>query len=83
MGSEKEGYVRSDLVVRAEGAEADAPLGDEDFEKTIAELPDGYKNSLRALHAKHPQWIFEAVDTGLEWSAALTAESSVGKNLVS
>ena len=83
LGSEKEGYVRSDLVTRAEGAEADAPLGDADFEKSIEELPEGYKNSLRALHAKHPQWIFEAVDTGLEWSAALTAESSVGKNLVS
>ena len=83
LGSEREGYVRSDLVTHPEGDEGDAPLGDDDFEKSIEELPDGYKNSLRALHAKHPQWIFEAVDTGLEWSDALAAESSVGKNLVS
>lgn len=83
LGSEREGYVRSDLVTLAESEENVAPLGDEEFEKSIAEFPDGYKNSLRALHAKHPKWKFEAVDTGLEWQSALTAESSVGKNLVS
>ncbi|MCR5301972.1 MAG: SH3 domain-containing protein [Lachnospiraceae bacterium] len=83
LGSDREGFVRSDLVTRAEGAVGDAPVGSEDFERSIAELPEGYKNSLRAIHAKHPQWRFEAVNTNLEWSAALAAESSVGKNLVS
>ena len=83
LGSEREGYVRSDLVTLAESEENTAPLGDEEFEKSIAEFPDGYKNSLRSLHAKHPKWQFEAVNTGLEWSSALAAESSVGKNLVS
>ncbi len=83
LGSEREGYVRSDLVTRAEAAAKAAPTGSEEFESSIASLPDSYKNSLRAIHQKHPQWKFEVVDTGLEWSAALTAESSVGKNLVS
>ncbi len=83
LGSDREGYVRSDLVTRAEGDVGEAPIGSEDFEESIRDLPDTYKNSLRAIHAKHPQWKFEAVDTGLEWSDALTAESSVGKNLVS
>lgn len=83
LGSEREGYVRSDLVTHAQSEESNAPLGDEEFEKSIAEFPDGYKNSLRALHVKHPKWQFEAVNTGLEWAGALTAESSVGKNLVS
>ena len=83
LGSEKEGYVRSDLVTRSDSSVADAPVGSEEFEASIEKLPEGYKNSLRALHAKHPQWKFEAVDTGLDWSEALTAESSVGKNLVS
>ena len=83
LGSEREGYVRSDLVSRAEGDVGEAPVGSEEFEESISELPDTYKNALRAIHAKHPQWKFEAVDTGLEWSDALTAESSVGKNLVS
>ncbi len=83
LGSDREGFVRSDLVVRAEGEAGEAPVGSEDFEKSIEQLPDSYKNQLRAIHAKHPQWKFEAVDTGLEWADALKAESSVGKNLVS
>ena len=83
LGGEREGYVRSDLVMRAESDAGTAPPGDEEFERSIAELPDGYKNSLRQLHAKHPKWEFEVVDTQLEWASALAAESSVGKNLVS
>ena len=83
LGSEKEGYVRSDLVVRPEGQSEEAPKGSEDFEESIEDLPDSYKNALRAIHAKHPQWKFETVDTDLEWADVLKAESSVGKNLVS
>ena len=83
LGSEKEGYVRSDLVIRPEGQSEEAPKGSEDFEESIEPLPDSYKNALRAIHAKHPQWKFEAVDTDLEWADVLKAESSVGKNLVS
>ena len=83
LGSDREGYVRSDLVTRSESAATEAPTGSEDFEQSIASLPDSYKNPLRAIHQKHPQWKFEAVDTGLEWADALKAESSVGKNLVS
>ncbi len=83
LGSERTGYVRSDLVTRAEAEAGDAPVGNEDFEESVSSLPDTYKNALRAIHAKHPNWKFEAVDTGLEWSETLTAECSVGKNLVS
>ncbi len=83
LGSERTGYVRSDLTARSEKEAEDAPPGDEEFEKSIESLPDGYRNSLRSLHAKHPKWQFETVDTGLEWANALAAESSVGKNLVS
>ncbi len=83
LGSDREGYVRSDLVTRAESASSEVPTGSADFEESIASLPDSYKNALRAIHQKHPQWKFEAVDTGLVWADALKAESSVGKNLVS
>lgn len=83
LGTEREGYVRSDLVTLAEDNDTTAPVGDDDFERSIEKLPDGYKNSLRALYAAHPKWRFEVVDTGLEWTDALAAESSVGKNLVS
>ena len=83
LGSERNGYVRSDLVTPAEKAADDAPKGSDEFEESIGDLPDTYKNALRALYAKHPKWQFETVDTGLDWNDALKAESSVGKNLVS
>ena len=83
LGSEREGYVRSDLVSRTEKSADAAPVGSEEFEEAVSSLPDSYKNPLRAIHAKHPRWRFEVVDTGLEWADALKAESSVGKNLVS
>ncbi len=83
LGSEKEGYVRSDLVSRTVKEDENAPVGSEEFEESISQLPETYRNSLRSIHAKHPEWKFEAVDTGLEWADVLKAESSVGKNLVS
>lgn len=83
MGSSKEGYIREDFITFVEIEDNEtAPIGDEEFENSIAALPGSYKNSLRTLHAAHPAWKFEAVDTGLDWNEALTAESSVGKNLV-
>lgn len=84
LGSIREGYVRSDLVTVSQAAGVqNAPVGTEEFENSIAALPESYKNSLRTLHAAHPYWTFEAVDTGLDWNESLVAESSVGKNLVS
>lgn len=82
QGSEKSGYVRSDFVNIITTAAQQAPVGSADFEASIAPLPESYKNSLRALHEKYPNWRFEAVDTKLDWNTAVTAESSVGKNLV-
>lgn len=79
---EKEGYVRSDLVSIVSSNYQNA-LSDEDFEKSISEFPDAYKASLRALHEKYPNWKFVAVNTGLEWNDVVSAESTVGKNLVS
>lgn len=84
LGSIREGYVRYDLVnVNSSTSTESAPVGSEEFENSIAMLPESYKNSLRSLHAAHPYWVFEAVDTGLDWNEALKAESAVGKNLVS
>lgn len=82
QGSEKRGYVRSDLVNIITTAAQQAAVGDADFEASIAALPESYKNSLRVLHQKYPNWRFEAVNTKLDWNTAVTAESSVGKNLV-
>jgi len=83
QGSSRTGYVRYDFVALASQVTETAPVGSAEFEQSIAALPESYKNSLRAIHSSHPAWTFEVVDTGLDWNEALTAESSVGKNLVS
>ncbi|MBP3569630.1 MAG: SH3 domain-containing protein [Lachnospiraceae bacterium] len=57
----------------------------EDFE-TYMELqgfPESYKPYLRELHAKYPNWVFEAYHTGLDWTTVINEESIAGKNLLS
>lgn len=48
-----------------------------------AGFPDSYIPSLCYLHSKHPEWIFTPYQTGLDWSAAVTEESKLGRNLIS
>ena len=45
-------------------------------------FPESYKNSLRQLHAKYPQWRFEAQHTGLDWNTVIQNEAVLGRNLV-
>ena len=78
---EREGYVRSDLVTIV-NTNYNSQSSDADFEEQIKEFPDDYKAQLRALHEKYPNWQFEAVKTGLEWSDVVKNESKVGRNLV-
>lgn len=80
QGAQKEGYIRSDFVniVKNTGA-----LNDTDFETSIQDFPESYKAYLRDLHTKYPKWKFQMVNTGLDWEAAVAAESKVGRNLVS
>ena len=78
---EMEGYVRSDLVTIV-NTNYNTQSSDADFEEQIKEFPDDYKAQLRALHEKYPNWQFEAVKTGLEWSDVVKNESKVGRNLV-
>lgn len=80
----KEGYVRSDLVTVSSGKVSETvAVADEDFEKTIGELPESYKNQLRALHEKYPNWKIVPVNTGLSWNDVVSAECAIGKNLTS
>ncbi|WP_243009062.1 SH3 domain-containing protein [Clostridium sp. AM58-1XD] len=46
-------------------------------------FPESYKDGLRSLHAEHPQWVFRAHKTGLDWNTVIENESIVGRNLVS
>jgi beta-N-acetylglucosaminidase len=47
-----------------------------------AGFPDSYLDSLAQLHAAYPDWQFEVVDTGLDWSTVIENESKNGVNLV-
>ena len=82
-GSEKKGYISSAYVNVVSTVQNSQPCSDADFESAISCLPDSYKASLRNLHEKYPNWQFEVVNTGLDWNEVLSAECSVGKNLVS
>ncbi len=96
-GASKNGYIRSDFVkvteetVKTEdedGEEDESEISisqDEDFEGYMTQqgFPETYKDSLRALHALHPEWEFRAVQTGLDWDEVIAAESKVGTSLVS
>lgn len=75
------GYIRSDYVY----VNQVYSVSDSDFESymTSQGFPESYKNGLRGLHEKYPNWIFEAQNTGLDWNSAVLEESKIGKNLVS
>lgn len=57
---------------------------DKDFDAylTAQGFPETYKAQLQALHAKYPNWKFEAQITNLTWDEVIKAESALGKNLV-
>lgn len=96
-GAEKQGYIRSDFLKvteekvvkeeedsQKEEEKESAMSADVDFEAYLTEqgFPESYKDSLRLLHATHPEWEFRVVQTGLDWSEAVAAEGKVGTNLV-
>ncbi len=57
---------------------------DADFEAylTSQKFPESYKDGLRSLHAKHPNWVFVAQHLNLDWNTALGKESEIGQSLV-
>ena len=77
------GYVHSGYVIVSE-FNIDPGDEDADFEAYLEEqgFPESYRTGLRLLHALYPEWVFEAVHTGLEWKTVLEKESAVGRNLV-
>ena len=58
---------------------------DMDFEQYLDDqgFPESYKDSLREIHALHPNWVFKAQELDIDWNEALKAESQVGTSLVS
>lgn len=54
------------------------------FESYLASqgFPEDYKVRLRALHKKHPNWIFMSYKTGIKWADAMKKETAKGVSLV-
>lgn len=59
------------------------PMTDEEFEAHLTSqgFPESYKNQLRALHERHPNWIFKSSHVGLDWNTALNKQV-MSSNLV-
>lgn len=52
------------------------------FETTLKTFPPSYRDALTALHEAHPNWTFEAVNTGLDWNTVIANEMVWRRNLV-
>ncbi len=75
------GYVSSDYIAIDSTNEYvyDAVF---EMEMDIQGFPESYKPYLRQIHADYPHWVFQAAHTGLDWTAAVDAESKPGVTLV-
>lgn len=76
----KTGYARYDFIRKDQVYNA----SDYNFEQWMNDqgFPESYKNGLRGLHEKYPNWIFKAQHTGLDWNTVIAEESKVGRNLI-
>lgn len=75
-----QGYVSASYVQ----TETKTVAWDAEFESYLSAqgFPDSYKDRLRILHSLYPDWNFVAVDTGLDWSNVVAAETRLGYSLV-
>lgn len=57
---------------------------DADFEEYLDKqgFPESYKESLRKLHQIHPEWIFTAQKTNLDWNDVVKNEMVLGRALI-
>lgn len=77
------GYVSSSFIINIRDVVEYTP--DADFEAYLNTqgFPESYKDALRTLHAKYPQWVFVADHLDYEWSVALANQAGViGRSLI-
>ncbi len=58
------------------------PLSADYSAPDFSEFPKSYRPLLQKLYDKHPEWSFEAFDTGLCWEEVMEAEQEATRNLV-
>ncbi len=71
--NKKIGYVLKDKIVITQ---------DIAYEKTLLDYPLSYRDSIRKLHKKYPEWEIIPVYTGLSWDDVIENETTVGKNTI-
>lgn len=87
-GTTYTGYVSSQYItIYDDSSITSGSSSDAEFEAYLTNqgFPESYKPQLRALHELHPNWIFNAVQTGLDWKTVVANEvnrSGAVKNLV-
>ena len=66
------------------GEETDEPLYITDFEAWMEQqgFPEDYKDGLRALHEKYPNWVFKADHIKYDWETILAAQMKLKVSLV-
>ena len=72
--SEHEGYVYGAYV--SFPPSSDDYIYDENFEENIKNFPDSYRDALRALHSKYPNWQFVAHNIDVDFDAAIDLQYS-------
>ena len=72
---ETEGYVYGEYV--SFPPSKDDYVYDENFEKNLENFPESYRDSLRALHSKYPNWQFVAHNIDLSFKSAVEAQYGV------
>lgn len=72
---EYEGYVYGKYI--SFPPSSDDYIYDEDFEKNLENFPESYRDGLRALHSKYPNWRFVANKFELTFKTAVEAQYGV------
>lgn len=78
-GTTQTGYVLSTYVKFPVSYSHDSSF---ESQLSVQGFPESYKDGLRQIHARYPNWTFTAVKTGLDWNTAIQNESVLGRNLV-
>ena len=75
QGKSYTGYVSSSLIT-FNAPNNNSNTSDAAFEKQLTnqKFPESYKVLLRKLHKEHPNWVFKAVHTDLDWSDVVKNE---------
>lgn len=59
-----------------------SPTSDYNFDEELLKFPESYRSYLIKLHEENPNWMFKALDTGLDWNQTVSIQSIVGTSFI-